>query len=377
MFNQLILQYSAPSPMTGVVTYETDGETVQDTFFLEPAKNGTFTLLIQGALAGKTAENLRIRSLTAPRGMAQDAQIHEIRTETVTLPTEAWLEKDGIRLGITLEMGGAVSSLHDADAPAGYTNLLNRCDPGRLIQQSYYGCHTPPYEMGEFMGNPWPYNPVQGGDKGGNQSRIIAFTRQENEIYIKAQPYDWGHVGHITPSYMENRYTFLENGLIRVDNRFTDFSGLPHPPRHQELPAFYVVSALDVFTWETGGVRYSRDDMIFWPLAKDQNFPVREDAWCAWHDRSGYGVGLAVPGAEQFYAGRHEYNGSADPHNAATNYVAPLKTVGLQSYVPLTYSYLLAVGQLADMAKSLQRHLPEICTGNLMEYGKSSGNTDH
>ncbi len=372
MFNQLILQYSAPAPLTAVVTYETDGETVQDTFFLEPAENGTFTLLIQGALAGKTAENLRLRSLTAPRGMAQDAQIHSLRTETVSLPTEAWLEQGGVRLGITLEMGGAVSSLHDADAPAGYTNLLNRCDPGRLIQQSYYGCHTPPYEMGEFMGNPWPYNPVQGGDKGGNQSRIIAFTRQENEIYIKAQPYDWGHVGHITPSYMENRYTFLEDGLIRVDNRFTDFSGLPHPPRHQELPAFYGVSALDVFTWETDGVRYSRDDMIFWPLAKDQNFHLREPdgAFCVWHEKSGYGVGLAVPGVEQYYAGRHEYNGSKDPYDAGTNYVAPLQTIKLQSYVPLTYRYLLAVGELEAIAGKFRSTLPQIDNRSLQEYGR-------
>ena len=130
--------------MTGVITYRTDGETVQDIFFLEPAENGTFSMLIKGALAGKTADGYRLCSLTAPRGMPQDAQIHEIRTETVKLPEEAWIERNGIRLGITLEMGGAVSSLHDKAAPAEYTNLLNRCDPGRLIQQSYYGCRTQP-----------------------------------------------------------------------------------------------------------------------------------------------------------------------------------------------------------------------------------------
>ncbi len=370
MFNQIKIRYSAPSPMTGVITYTTDGEEVQDIFFLEPAETGEFSLLIQGALTGKTAENVRICSLTAPRGMPQDAQIHEISTDMADLPEEAWIEKNGVRLGITLEMGGAISSLHDQDAPAGYTNLLNRCDPGRLIQQSYYGCHTPPYEMGEFMGKPWPYNPVQGGDKGGNQSRILAYTRTENEIYIKAQPYDWGHVGSITPSYMENRYTFLEDGLIRVDNRFVDFSGMPHPARHQELPAFYVVSALDVFTWENEGKRSFRDDMIFWPLAKDQNFPVTKDHWCMWHDRSGYGVGLAVPGVDQLYAGRHEYNGSADPHDAATNYVAPLKTIRLQSYVPFSYSYLLAVGHLEETAETFRRTLPQIDNSAMMAYGR-------
>lgn len=372
MFNRITLHYRAASPMTGVILYDSDGATVQDVFFLEPADDGIFTLLIRDALEGKTAENCRMSSLTAPRGMAHDAEIFEIKTDMADLTGEPAIEKNGVRLGITLEMGGAIASLTDENAPAGYTNLLNRCDTGRLVQQSYYGCHTPPYEMGEFMGNPWPYNPVQGGDKGNFRSRIIEFRRTEDEIYIKAQPYDWGHIGSITPSYMENRYSFTEEGLVLVENRFTDFSGLPHPPRHQELPAFYVVSALDVFTWEDTGVRYSRDDMIFWPLAKDQNFPLTEpdSAFCVWHDRDGYGVGLAVPGVDQYYAGRHEYNGSRDPHDQATNYVAPLKTLQLQTYVPLTYRYLLAVGELEDVAEKLSSALERIDNNSLTGYGK-------
>ena len=100
MFNQIKIRYSAPSPMTGVITYTTDGEEVQDIFFLEPAETGEFSLLIQGTLTGKTAENVRICSLTAPRGMPQDAQIHEISTDMADLPEEAWIEKNGVRLGI-------------------------------------------------------------------------------------------------------------------------------------------------------------------------------------------------------------------------------------------------------------------------------------
>ncbi|MBR4961718.1 MAG: hypothetical protein IKY52_12550 [Clostridia bacterium] len=372
MFNRITFRYHAAAPMTGVVLYEVDGQTVQDVFFLEAAQDGTFQLLIRDALAGKLAENCRMSSLTAPRGYSHDAELYEITTDTADLTGEPILERGGVRLGITLEMGGAIAALYDDGAPAGYTNLLNRCDTGRLIQQSYYGCRTEPYELGEFMGNPWPYNPVQGGDKGGYRSRIISYTRSDDEIYIKAQPYDWGHVGSITPSYMENRYRFLEDGLILVENRFTDFSGLNHPVSHQELPAFYVVSALDTFTWEDAGIRCSRDDMIFWPLAKDQNFHLQEpdSAFCVWHEQSGYGVGLAVPGVEQYYAGRHEYNGSKDPHDAGTNYVAPLQSIRLQSYVPLSYRYLLAVGDLETIAGKFRRILPQMDNRSLQEYGR-------
>ena len=289
---------------------------------------------------------------------------------TREIPAEAWLEKDGIKLGITLEMGGAIASLTAENAPAGYTNLLTRFDPGRLVQQSYYGTHEPPYEMGEFMGNPWPYNPVQGGDRGGNRSRILEYTASGREICIKAQPYDWGHVGSLTPSEMENRYTFLENGLILVENRFTDHSGYTHPMRHQELPALYVVSALDIFTWQDAGERKSRDDMIFWPEASDQNFPLTEPdtAFCMWHDKSGYGVGLAVPGVEQYYSGRHAYNGSRDPYDAATNYTAPLRTMQLKSGKPLVYRYLLGVGDIDSVAAKFAETLPSIDNTSLTEY---------
>ena len=372
MFNRITIHYTADAPMKGMIAYNRDDETIRDIFWLEKAENGVFTLLIQGALDGKTAVNCRMISLSAADGTDSHGEILEITTDLAELPDESWIEQDGVRLGITLEMGGAIASLCDSHAPEGYTNLLNRYDPGRLVQQSYYGIGEPPYELGEFMGNPWSYNPVQGGDKGGYRSRIIAYNRTEHEIYIKAQPYDWGHVGAVTPSYMENRYSFLENGVICVENRFTDFYGYAHPPKHQELPAFYVVSALDIFTWEDAGVRRSRDDMIFWPLAKDQHFLLKEPdtAFSIWHDKNGYGVGLASPGTEMFYAGRHEHNGSPDPYDNGTNYTAPLKVVKLCPYKPLTYRYLLAVGDIETIAARFRETLPGIDNSSLKEYDR-------
>lgn len=371
MFNRVILYYSSDAPMKGTAEYSVNSRTVRDVFWLEKAENGVFSLLIRDALTGNTAEDFRLLSLCSADGREGSGKIHEIRTDLAELPEESWIEKNGIRLGITLEMGGAIASLCDSGAPEGYTNLLNRYDPGRLVQQSYYGIGKAPYEIGEFMGNPWPYNPVQGGDRGGNRSRIIDYTRTETEITIKAQPYDWGHDGSITPSYMENRYSFLDDGLILVENRFTDFSGYSHPVKHQELPAFYVVSALDIFTWEDAGVRTSRDDLIFWPLAMEQHFLLKEpdSAFCIWHDKNGYGVGLAMPGAEMFYSGRHEHNGSKDPYDNGTSYTAPLRALKLRSYQPLSYQYILAVGSVESIAQRFRETLPQIDNSSLSSYG--------
>ena len=185
MFSQIVIKYSADSAVKAGITYECNGEIIHDGIYLDAAENGIFSMLIQGALEGKTAKNDQVE-------VDSSVKIQEVTTGMVELSEEAWIEKDGLRLGIS----------------------------------------------------------------------------------------------------------FMDNGVILVKNRFTDYSGLSHSIRSQELPAFYVVSALDIFTWEDEGVQNSRDDMIFWPDASDQNFILKkpDQAFCIWHDESGYGVGLAVPG---------------------------------------------------------------------------------
>ena len=81
------------------------------------------------------------------------------------------------------------------------------------------------------------------------------------------------------------------------------------------------------------------------------------------------GVGLAAPGTEMFYAGRHEHNGSADPYDNGTNYTAPLKVVHLRSFKPLTYRYLLAVGDVETIAEKFRETLPDIDNRSLEQYG--------
>ncbi len=87
MFNHITIHYSAPSPMTGVILYETDGTTIQDIIHLQPTGNATLVHPIQGAAEGKTADKFRILSLTAPRGMSPDVTLHDITLALV--PTES------------------------------------------------------------------------------------------------------------------------------------------------------------------------------------------------------------------------------------------------------------------------------------------------
>ncbi len=81
MFNRITIEYTAPSPMTGVMRYEIDGETVDDVFHLEQTKYAQLVHWIQGAREGKLASKLRLVSLTAPRGMSPEVQIHTMAAD--------------------------------------------------------------------------------------------------------------------------------------------------------------------------------------------------------------------------------------------------------------------------------------------------------
>ena len=293
-----------------------------------------------------------------------------LSTEIVSIPEEeTYISGTRYTLGIDLDWGGAIHYVSDNTCKInGLENLINKHDAGRLIQQSYYGTTTIEgvYESGSFDSNDkWPYNPVQGGDKGGYSSRLIDFVVEDGRIYIKSQPQDWGKVNAITPSYMENVYE-IEDDYIRVENRFVDFSGWSHPTRSQEVPAFYTVSYLDTFVWYNSSAPWTGDtlnyhsDLPFWgssgeaaPNKQDCTILMKEantETWCAWINNSqNYGLGLYVPNVDKYSAGRNKFDGSMDPDASSCSYVAPVNNMQMVSYVPFEYQYLLAAGSVEEI----------------------------
>ncbi|MBO5256938.1 MAG: hypothetical protein J6C42_05495 [Clostridia bacterium] len=371
-FNRFTMTYTADEPFRCRISYIEDGEERSDDFFLEAGENRTFSGLIGHFLAGKKGNDLT--SLTLDSCTDSDAQflLFDFTTEecSVFSGNTYYIENDRFKVGIRLLWGGGICYISDVQNPIpGLTNLVNQADTGRLIQQSYYG--TGPngeYTPGTFNNSNWRYNPVQGGDKYQNHSRIIDIVTTETSVYVKSQPQDWSLDGQITPSYMENTYTLYDDH-IRVDNRFVDFSGWEHPHAHQELPAFYTVSYLDRFTWYDGAKPWTgdtlsfRDDLNFWGdsrYAEDCRFVLREsntETWCSWTKPDvDYGIGLYVPNADTYFAGKHAYNGSMDPYNGACNYVAPVNQMQMVSYQPIEYSYLMTTGSVEDIRATFAKH---------------------
>ncbi len=371
-FNRMSFTYSADKPLKILVKYLSSGREKTDNFYLEAGKNVTFYGLISTYLSGAKAKNIKTVTVQTCDGKQAEFSLKNASTESIKVYNSQtyYIENSRFKVGIQLSWGGGINYIQDKTSRiSGLTNLINRADTGRLVQQSYYGTgKNAEYTPGSFNGSEWRYNPVQGGDKYGNTSRLIDIQVKDNSVYIKAQPQDWSLDGQITPSYMENTYT-VNDDTIRVDNRFTDYSGWTHPYTHQELPAFYTVSYLNRFTWYNGTASWTddelsyRDDLQFWGdanYAEDCRFYVKNgntETWCSWTSAdSGFGVGLYVPNVDLLYAGKFSYNGSKDPANGATNYIAPLNMIKMVSYSPIEYSYLITTGTVDQIRQTFKQN---------------------
>ena len=365
-FNRLTVKYRSATALKIFINYTSGGNVVEDYYYLE-AGEGSFSALVLDFLSGVTGSgvsSIRVENLEGEKNA--ELLLTDFSVELVDVPErDYYISGSRYTLGIDLGWGGTINYVSDNACPiSDVENMINKHDPGRLVQQSYYGTGAIEgvFEWGSFNGSDqWPYNPVQGGGKGGYPSRIIDFVVEDNYVYVKAQPLDWGKINYITPSYMENWYV-IEDDYIRVDNRFVDFSDWEHPCRGQEVPAFYTISYLDSFVWYDGVDPWTEDtlswrhELNFWgdsQYAAECSFRMKEpnsETWCAWiSTEDNYGIGLYVPNIDRYSAGRYMYNGSKDASANATNYVAPWKQIQLVSFVPLEYSYLICAGSVDEI----------------------------
>ena len=257
----------------------------------------------------------------------------------------------------------------------------------------------------------WPYNPVQGGDEVCNLSQIIDYEVSDNAIYVKVRAMDWANGyarseyadlegyeavknGRTTKSYIENTYT-VKGGMLYVDNRFIDWNGftdMEELPLHTlEIPAAYVVHPLSNYVcytgdnaWDLGDTSYDRQpDLPGWWLENSHVNKQHPEDWFAWVNDEDFGVGVYIPNASHYISGRnnfgrnieHENNKDAMKSKMATDYLynkkaptsdytscyvgntsytAPVVDVRMKEYVPLSYTYVVAVDYLSVFRASFK-----------------------
>ena len=363
--NKYKISYYSNQPMKATVTYTLNGAAYNDVVYLESGKH-LFSCLVPGYLNRYYATNISAIKVESITGAAADFILYDVSGESIDVYGDAaytyYFENANYRMGITLDMGGAIGYLEDLqDGNGSLTNLINRADTGRLVQQSYYGYFYNDENI-VMSGAKWSYNPVQGGNKPQDtKGRLIDIEVKDNSVYIKAQPADWAVTGNNawTPCYMENVYSIYEGTDARVEvyNSYVDFSTYVHPVKSQELPAFYTVSHLGSFMYyDMSGNRVDIHDLPDWANNPNGYFSVNSDkSWCAWYNGN-YGVGLYAPNTDVLYAGRHEYNDSADASDPATNYVAPLTDFKLELDKKFEYSYMITTGSVDEINATFTKY---------------------
>lgn len=371
-FNRMTFRYTSTDPLKLTVNYKTDTSERSDLYYLDASDDGVFSCFIYQYNDAVLATELLSVNAESCSGAAASFLLTGVETEERELLTKStyYIENSRFKVGVSVRWGGGINYVEDKTCKVrGLSNLVNRHDTGRLIQQSYYGtAGNDEYQPEVSMGSMWVYNPVQGGDQHNNPSRLIDLEMTETSIYIKAQPLDWSKNNYHTPTYMENTYSITDD-VIRVDNRFTDYSGWEHRYASQELPALYTVSYLSRFTWYDGAKPWQngelsyKDDLNFWG---DQNYVAdctmkmkygNTETWCAWtNPDDDFGLGLFVPNIDVFKAGRYEFDGTKKDKDNPTNYVAPLNIIKINSFKPIEYSYLMTTGSVADIRATFMRY---------------------
>lgn len=390
-YNYYGIAYSTDAYVKGTLTYRCGAVEKAENFFLEPGENKEFYSYIDNMLEGTKANAICSVSLEPLDKEAAKFRIDGLSIFNREIPEEdIFIQTEKYKLGVNLLWGGAMSYLEDLDsdveavekdgrifvdsnAGARYNapvvnsnvNLINRSDTGRLVQQSYYGSfYGQGYEKGEFMGNIWDYNPVQGGNQFNENSKIVDIRYDENSIYIKCQPLDWAKSKDcITPSYMEANYV-IENNVVRVSCRFTDFSGYVTNVRDQEIPAFYCIEPFNRYVYYGGDKPWTNDtltiepELIFWPDAGYPKFNSLEN-WSAFIGEfdDSFGIGVYVTGETEFLSGvfGRETTTNSDPSvDGPTSYIAVIRKMALESYTPFEYNYYLTTGNKDEIRASFQ-----------------------
>ncbi len=403
-FNRISFEYESTEPLKVFVTYTLDGEEKTDYFFFEAGKS-SFRGLIEGYIYGNVGVNLK--KLTVNTCEEVDALFVLRGLETEEIPVyndDLTVENDRYKIGVRLSWGGAMTYFEDKmDGDDELANLVNIHDTGRLIQQSFYGTYTnndgyvsvPNGGEGATL---WPYNPVQGGDRfnqGSDRLIDVEYDEEKDYIYVVCQSLDWAYNKGLTYTYYENTYTIMEgkdegaaDDYVVVDNVMTDFSGWEHPAGGQEIPAVYLVSYFDTLSFYNGIKPWTGDDegVIYESELKGWSqagvFPLYKgntETWSIWiNTEDGFGFGTYCPNIQTHIAIRHQYNGSKDPMNNATSYVAPSCSIVMQSYNPIEYSYILATGNPEEIRAIFEENkdfsdnasLSENRYDQLLTYGK-------
>jgi hypothetical protein len=270
----------------------------------------------------------------------------------------SYIDNGKIRLGVDLDIGGAITYLAESDKRV---NVINSYDWGRQVQMSFYSGPIPFEPNGKKPAKHWAklgWNPIQSGDYKAFKSKVIAHTNDKKTIYLKCIPMQWPLNNEPGECTFECRLS-LEGKTVRVWSRLnnartdkTQYTG-----RSQELPAVYTNGPLYRLMSYTGdkpftGAKPSRIPKIRKPWDK---FEATE-CWSALINDKGWGLGVWHPGRYKTLGGFAGKPGAGGPKDNPTGYISPLHSEILDHNIKYEYSYVLILDSLANIRKYVYKN---------------------
>lgn len=276
-------------------------------------------------------------------------QQHENHT-----PKMEYLENEHVRVGVDLNLGGAITFLADQTHKV---NMINSWDWGRQIQMSFYSGPVPYIYKNKRPAKAWAklgWNPIQVGDHFGNHSSILNTEITPDTIYFKCQPMLWPMNNVQGQCTFEMWLTLSGRAVIvrsRLNNNRPDRT--QYPARGQELPAVYTNAPFYKLYSYIGHQPYTHDKVTPIHTDKKPRFPwthwYTTEKWAALVNEQGWGLGIYQPDAHHYIGGFAGQPGPGGPQDNPTGYFSPIRKEILDHNIQYDYHYHLIPGSTAQI----------------------------
>ncbi len=321
-----------------------------------------YAFLIVGLLASEML--LAQPRISPPRARAPHAY-SPLRRSADGLKT---IENGQIKVGINTNFGGAITYLAFSDTRGGNVstaNMVNNPDLGRQIQIALYSGPQNYSDRSGYTNLGW--NPIQAGDAHFNPSEVVAVEQQQNLLYVKTIPKQFGIVNEPGECTIEH-WIRLEGNVVKVHVKVVMFRSdrNQYEARQQEFPCVYLNGDYhnmwfynDRSPYTNGSLALERiqppSTMLFGDV-----FPT--EPWMASTNDRGYGVGLYVPDMYEWKRGYFGSDLSGDEFSTVASYIAATNRVILDHNMTHEFDYELVVGHLNDI-RSYVYNKPRLSAG--------------
>jgi hypothetical protein len=188
---------------------------------------------------------------------------------------------------------------------------------------------------------------VQGGSWHNVPPKLLASSVFGDMISTSALPRNWGGQNLLDDVVMTTQTRLLPNMVkVRQTMRYTGNAG--HPERHQEVPAVFVDRRLNALALYSGSAPWTGGQLSFLMPGQVNEYYKLPEKWAAYVDtKSGFGVGVYTPVAEQLVA--YRVGGENSTARSDCSYFAPLVTSAIQPQSEFSYDTYIAVGRVDEM----------------------------